>query len=332
MAETGNDNQNRKVAITMAVCAIAILVAGLLPIWAAFRMAAPQAAIVALPQPDMKLRIIANERQLVRLVGKVSVERVREIFSLYDYALEDVREGEAVPPIFVRAVPGDIDEVVDTDVRKKVFAQTVLPLILRTNAEIAADRKRLLSLISASGGDLGDVGMRDRRWLGKLADRYGLGEIDLELLQRRVDIVPPSLALAQAANESGWGTSRFARQGNALFGQWVWNTEDGIEPENPQDTGKAYSVRSFPDLAGSVDAYVHNLNTHRAYYDFRSRRAQQRANGERPDGLALAGTLLAYSQRGEDYVEELRGMIRFNDYDVLDSARLTTMSAAAAGV
>ncbi len=328
MPESATSDKCRRVGGLLMIWATATTLGAVLPIWLAFQLAAPQPGLAALPKPDMQLRIIADERQLVRIVGRVSVERARDVFSLYGYELEAVREGDLVPPIFVRAMPRDIGEIIDTDLRKDVFAETVLPLILMANAEIARDRRRLLALIEAGGGDLGALTMRDRRWLGKLAGRYGLEETDLARLQRRVDIVPPSLAVAQAAKESGWGTSRFAQDGNALFGQWVWNTEEGIEPEDPQATAQPYSVRQFPDISESVRAYTHNLNTHRAYHDFRALRAAQRAEGGVPDGLRLAGTLLEYSQRREAYVEELQGMIRFNDYHTLDRARLTTMANA----
>jgi Bax protein len=217
VTDTMTDRKRRRLGGLLLIWVGSVGLGAVFPVWLAFQLAAPQPGFAALPQPDMQLRLIAEERQLVRIVGRVPVERARDIFSLYDYDLEAVREGELVPPIFVRAMPSDIAELTDTDLRKQVFVETVLPLVLRVNAEIANDRKRLLHLIETADGDLGAVTMRDRRWLGNLAARYGMEDTDLAELQRRVDIVPPSLAVAQAANESGWGTSRFAQLGNALY-------------------------------------------------------------------------------------------------------------------
>jgi Bax protein len=180
----------------------------------------------------------------------------------------------------------------------------------------------MLSLIQEAGGKPENLSQGGRYWMSRLAHDYGLKEIDFAALKARVDIIPASLALAQAANESGWGTSRFVREGNALFGQWTWDSSQGIAPKDRQEGKGNYSVRSFPDLGGSVSAYMRNLNTHSAYKTLRKTRAAMRASGKAPSGHALAGGLLRYSQRGKAYVEEIRGMISYDDFQRFDSARL----------
>ncbi|RDD62443.1 hypothetical protein DRB17_07270 [Ferruginivarius sediminum] len=244
------------------------------------------------------------------------------LFDSHDYDLDDVAEGRRdVPPIFVRSLPPDW-RAMKAKKRKRAFVKTVLPLILKANARIRAERAKLLDLIAAADGDLSRLPEARRGDIERLAKRYRTEPDDLDTLKRRADIVPVSLALAQAANESAWGTSRFAREGNALFGQWTWDAEDGIAPKDPQADKGDYTVRAFDSLGHSVAAYMNNLNTHPAYADFRERRARLRKAGKPLSGVSLAGGLLKYSQRGADYVAEIREMIRYNDFQSLEQARL----------
>lgn len=143
---------------------------------------------------------------------------------------------------------------------------------------------------------------------------------------QRVDIIPPSLALAQAAKESGWGTSRFARNGNALFGQWTWDEDQGMEPKDRPE-GTDHLVREFDTLLDSVEAYMLNLNRHRAYRELRSLRAGMRKRGEPIDGISLAGGLESYSELGMEYVERIRSMIDLNQLLALDNAELASSDA-----
>ena len=141
-----------------------------------------------------------------------------------------------------------------------------------------------------------------------------------------VDIIPPSLAIAQSAEESGWGTSRFAREGNALFGQKTWKKGKGIVPKK-RAIGKKYKVRSFEHLIDGVHSYARNLNGHFAYKIFRAKRANLRKNGLRIDWLSLADTLFSYSERGDDYIQTIKRIIVENRLAVFDYARLRNSSA-----
>ncbi|WP_145622361.1 glucosaminidase domain-containing protein [Nitrospirillum viridazoti] len=166
----------------------------------------------------------------------------------------------------------------------------------------------------------------DQVWVARLAARYGMDparKIDLDALLRRVDVVPVSMALAQAAEESGWGTSRFAQHGNALFGQLTWSEEEkeGITPRNrhPGDTSR---FRKFEDLLECVRVYMQNLNTHDAYAQFRATRASLRRQGKPLDTMLLLNTLDKYSELGPVYVKAVRSLIRTNNLRDFDQAVL----------
>ncbi len=252
--------------------------------------------------------VLANSEDLLRK------------FAAEDIALEDVRHGRApVPAIFLARFPEDLAALTSVKQRKQVFIKTMLPLVLRTNQQIAADRRLLLRLLPARQGAL-PAGALERELLVRLARRYGADPSDRVELLQRIDIVPPSLALAQGAEESGWGTSRFARMGNAVFGQRTFKGEGMVPQERPP--GQRFAVRAFNALEASVRAYVWNLNTHPAYANFRAARAAMRAQGRTLDGDALAGALIRYSERGEAYVDTIRIIMRANRLDQFDDVRL----------
>ena len=228
--------------------------------------------------------------------------------------LDAIRAGETgVPAIFRDRLPADWRSTPRGPVRKRLFIRTLLPLILQANRNILADRSRLVGVIDRPNA-MRDV---DRAWLGQLTDRYKVAGGDVDELLNRVDAVPPSLALAQAAIESGWGTSRFAVEGNALFGQWTWDRGDGIAPAG-RDEGASHAVKAFPRLADSVGAYMLNLNRASAYRKFRDRRAELRRRGGPLSGLELAETLTLYSTERENYVRKVAAIIRQNRLQAFD--------------
>ncbi len=268
-----------------------------------------------LPVPQRKVAALS--------VAPQDLGTLTRVFERHDYVLSRIAAGEAaVPPIFVKTFPDNWRSIEQAGERKRMFVKTVLPLIVKANAAIRTDRKRLLALEEQANGDPANLDPEARHWLNQLAQRYRLDSVNFAALKQRVDVIPVSLALAQAANESGWGTSRFARQGNALFGQWTWDTSEGIRPKALQAGKGDYAVRRFDSLGASVAAYIHNLNTHSAYAAMRKQRASLRAAGKKPSGMALAGELTRYSQRGTAYVKEIRGMISYNDFHLYDGSRL----------
>ena len=246
-----------------------------------------------------------------------------EAFADMGYDLENVkRSGAAVPRVYLVKLPGDLHAVPEVSLKKTVFFHTMLPLILQENERILADRRRLMRIKTEKA--LGQkVSPGDRLWLAVLADRYKTSDDKLQTLLARVDVIPPSLALSQAAEESGWGTSRFAQRGNALFGQWTSADDHGLVPKD-REAGMAHKIKAFGTLGQSVSAYMRNLNTHAAYRSLRKVRTQLRAKGAPMDGHILTGALTKYSERGEKYVDSIRLIIEANDLRPLDDARLTS--------
>lgn len=257
------------------------------------------------------------------LVRPLDAAHLEQVFKALDYDLDAVRRGAAqVPRLYVTALPKDLVKIVPAKRRKALFLGSVLPLVLIANEELNALRVRVESLrVRIKQGDRLD--RKDRRWLARVAARFGTSaDRDLDRLLRRVDSVPVSLALAQSIEESGWGTSRFARRGNALFGQRTWSrTAAGAVPADYKGEN-TFRVRSFATLMGAVRGYMQNLNTHPAYSKLRAARAKLRAAGRRVEGYALAANLDRYSERGSAYIEQIRGLMRGNGLALLDRVRL----------
>lgn len=250
-----------------------------------------------------------------------TVAELQAAFAGAGYDLEDVRGMRApVPRLRLFMLPSDLPEMTDIGERKTVFLSLALPLILEANAHIAVERRRLRHVIERrTAGRKIPPDLED--WLVGLATRYKGSADRLDALLLRVDTVPPSLVLAQAAAESGWGTSRFAVEGNAIFGQWTTSGGEGLVPLGRPE-GETYKVRSFDRLIDSVNAYLLNLNTHRPYRGFRRLRAEMRRAGEPLDGARLTAGLQHYSETGQEYVDLLRGIIRKNRLSALDDATL----------
>ncbi|MEZ5668434.1 MAG: glucosaminidase domain-containing protein [Alphaproteobacteria bacterium] len=259
---------------------------------------------------------------------------VGQLHTIMGYDLDQVRNGGvAVPRLYLSAFPEGWADVSSVAERKGLFFRTFLPLILRVNEAITADRAILSDLRDRlAAGDIPSAGEID--WLVDLAVLYrvlppeaaeegsavALTLDDLDTLLTRVDVVPPSLAMAQAVEESGWGRSRFAQEGNAMFGQYTWG-DNGIIPMQ-RNAGDSHRIRSFDSLLQSVAAYALNLNVHSAYGEFRAERARMRANGEALDGRALVSTLTRYSERPQAYMRNLRQTIDANALGDFDTAIL----------
>ena len=281
------------------------------PDWVALPQVTPQAAIVVAE---------SIEDSMIEVVSADDLDRTLEAAS---FDLKPVRRGYArVPRFFVEDLPDDFDTRMVVSERKQLFVRTVLPLVLKANEEVMAERRRLVAVEEqiSSGREIPEA---DQVWLDSLAERYRTAPNDFSTLLRRVDAVSPSLALAQAIEESGWGRSRFARHGNALFGQRAWSRGTGFVPEERAD-GEKFEVRAFDTLLDSVRSYVLNLNRHHAYDDFRALRARMRARDIELGGSHLAETLINYSERRGAYVETLQKLIASNHLQNFESARLST--------
>lgn len=254
------------------------------------------------------------------MVSGISAQALAQLYHSVQYDLDDVRSGDAaVPKILLADLPDDLRSVSSVDKRKALFLKAVLPAILFVDARIM-DQRRFVQSMRKRIAHGGRPSAAQRARLAQLAQCYGVDAGDLDGLLRRVDIVPAALSLAQAAIESRWGTSRFARDGNAILGQHT-TSKHGLVPEGVHDAD--FRVRSFGHLLESVSAFMRNLNTHPAYRGFRAMRARMRHDGRPLDSFALAGTLLLYSARRGDYVDEVRTIIRDDRLAPFDSARLT---------
>ena len=245
----------------------------------------------------------------------LNAETASNLFDDLGYDLKAVRAGQKVKPIYLTKLPKDLKALGNTSKKRELFIKIILPLILDENDKITDDRKKLFKIISKNFNTAGE-----RVWLKRRFQEYKIDDKDLSKLKMRMDIIPVSIALAQAANESGWGTSRFALEGNALFGQWTWS-KSGISPKN-KDPNASHKVLQFQILKASVKAYKNNLNTHNAYKEFREERAKLRESGDRINGLLLTKYLKNYAGIGEKYVEILDLIISNNSLTDFDEANL----------
>ena len=210
----------------------------------------------------------------------LKTETVLNLFKDVDYDLGQVRSEKLVKPIYFTQFPKDLDGLKNTQLKKETFIKIVLPLVVAENEKIFADRKKLIIL-----SDKKFTTDPEKQWIRQKLLEYKVKKGDLKELLVRMDIIPASIALAQAAKESGWGTSRFALEGNAIFGQWTWSGQ-GIAPLD-RASNKNHKILKFPILRASVKAYKNNLNTHKSYSKFREKRSQLRAKNKKISGLEL---------------------------------------------
>ena len=250
---------------------------------------------------------------------RLDASTIKQLYEDTDYHLDDIRKNKLVKPIALDSFPREIKMIENSKKRKEFFIQIVLPLILQENNNIKLDRKRLFGIINKNNNT--EV---EKKWLNKKYKQYGIPSKDLLILKVRMDEIPVSLALAQAAKETGWGTSRFAQEGNALFGQWTWSGK-GLKPKEA-DENEGHKVMIFNVLQASVRAYQRNLNTHSTYKKFRLARTKLR-DAEKPlDSIILSEHLNTYAETGEQYVKILKKIIIQNDLKDFDDAKLLPSS------
>ena len=250
---------------------------------------------------------------------RLSAATIEELFKETNYNLEDVRINKLVKPVSLKLLPKEIKKIENTKKRKDLFIQIILPLVIKENNNIKRDRKKLFSILNKSKNT-----KLEKIWLKKKFKQYGVINKDLSTLKVRMDEIPASMVIAQAAKETGWGTSRFAQEGNALFGQWTWSGE-GIKPA-AADSDTTHKIMKFKVLQASVKAYQRNLNTHSSYKEFRSTRAGLRDDKKKLDSLILSEYLDSYAETGKKYVKILQQIIRQNKLKDFDDAKLLPSS------
>ena len=267
------------------------------------------------PEPK-KEKSPSQVTELVLPNLNIKTETVLSLFEDVEYDLKTVRYQKRVKPIYFTQFPKDLDEIKDTKLKKETFIKIVLPLVVAENDKILDDKIKLKRITSKKM-----TSDKEKSWLRLKLREYKVKNSDMAELNKRMDIIPVSIALAQAAKESGWGTSRFALEGNAIFGQWTW-TGQGIEPLN-KGKNEGHKILRFPILRASVKAYKNNLNTHRGYSEFREKRYNIRKRNKSIRGLDLTDTLDKYAQTGKEYTDILEQIIKQNDLSDFEKVQLT---------
>jgi len=250
---------------------------------------------------------------------RLSALTIEQLFKDTNYNLKDVRKQKLVKPVSLSLLPQEMKMIESSQKRKELFIQIILPLVIKENNYIRLDRNKLFSILNKSNNT-----KEEKKWLGKKFKQYGVLNKDLSTLKIRMDEIPTSLTIAQAAKETGWGTSRFALEGNALFGQWTWSGE-GIKPAGADDDS-THKVMKFKVLQASVKAYQRNLNTHSSYSNFRIARAELRDKKRALDSMILSEYLDKYAETGKEYVKILQKIIRQNKLRDFDDAKLLPSS------
>ena len=274
-----------------------------------------------------------GEKQLSKKTGKEKTKKdydedisldtkvTLNLFEDLKYDLKSIRTGALVKPIYLSKLPKDLKKIKSTKTKKDTFIKIVMPLIIDENNKILENRKKLFKILSKPNNTRGE-----KVWLKRRFDDYSIKNEDVTELKIRMDIVPVSIAIAQAAKESGWGTSRFALEGNAMFGQWTWGKQ-GIAPLD-REKNKGHKILKFPILRSSVQAYKNNLNTHNGYREFREKRAELRKQNKKISGLELVKYLHNYAATGSEYTKILKKIIDQNELTDFDGAILMNSNQA----
>jgi len=258
-----------------------------------------------------------------------SAKDVARFFKNMDYDLTKIYEGRAsVPRLFLKDIPDDFNRIRDPQKKKELFIKIMLPSVIKVNEELKKERAKFVALrAKMEKGVILDT--KDKAFFEKICDKYKVSttidgaegnKIVLRKLDDKIGEISVSMAIAQSINESAWGTSRFARHGNALFGEWTWDGT-GIVPKGRPE-GETYSVKSFKNIRDSIRSYARNLNSHDAYETVRQKRKIAIKHEKPLNGYNFAGGMVNYSARGMAYVTELRSIIKQNELQIFDSSTL----------
>lgn len=271
---------------------------------------------------------VAEDEKYTIFVHTGHVEKTIDYFKSKNFWGDARRDKDLdVPPIIIAVTTQKWDkeaQKVDVRTKKELFYRAIVPMVLYSNEIIEKEREKLQEMAGIIK-EKGSLGPQQSVLLEKMIDKYKVSAKEtgkqLDELMVKVDTVPPSLALGQTAYESGYGTSRFAVEGNALFGQWTFGGK-GMKPKEHRASKGDYGVAAFKWPFDSVRSYMINLNSHKAYSDLRRKRAEIRKQGKEPGGMELAETLLSYSEKGAEYVKTLKSIIKVNGLEIADKAYL----------
>ncbi len=243
-----------------------------------------------------------------------------EIFNKYKFSVDNLLNNQSANLVIFSSLPKDFMDIQPVIERKRLFINTLIPIIYSENLQILNDRKKILDWWRESDGENFS---RDfwPQWLFELSEKYGSSDSNLGNLLVRVDIIPISLALAQAAIESGWGTSRYSREGNAVYGQYTFDESKGLKPKD-RNKNDEFFIKKFSNLSESVRSYLKNINTHLAYADFREERKKLRMSGENLSGYKLVNFLMDYSERREFYIKDVKEIMSSNNFQKYDKGNV----------
>ena len=258
-----------------------------------------------------------TDNQILGFGNNISARTIISLFEEENYNLKDIRKGKAVDPVFLSKLPTGIAQIDNIGDRKKLFIKVILPLIIYENNKILEDRNYLNQISREK-----TINEKEMAWLNKKFKEYRVKTSDIKELRQKMEVIPPSLAIAQAAYETGWGTSRFAMEGNSLYGVRTWKKGKGMVP-NDRAQEQKFEVLSFKIIRASISSYKKNLNTHQSYNEFREVRAKQRKERNRVFGLELSQYLNKYSEIGDTYVERLKKIIEQNALTDFDESVLS---------
>ena len=277
-------------------------------------------AIPKIKMQNAKVNIKAVQKGPIE-ISIASLQELDALFDKYQYSSESWEKGkQKLPRITFEKVPDNWQKKsqnLPVETKKSFFFRLMAPLILMANENIIGERE-IVKDDPLNSPELKKIALKYRLIKSK---KKSITTAMRNTLLNKVDILPPSLALAQAAEESGWGTSRFAQEGNAFFGQWDFSG-NGMKPKQQRKALGNYGVARFDSPLASVKGYMLNINTHNAYNQLRRVRAQLRARNKKITGLELVGTLNKYSERGQAYIDGLREMIRYNKLQFVDNSYL----------
>jgi len=267
---------------------------------------------------------IRNTKFFDRTSSDITVDYISEssemmeIFNKYQFSVDNLLNNQSANFVIFSSLPDDFMEIQPVIERKRLFINTLIPIIYSENLQILNDRKKILDWWRESDGENFS---RDfwPQWLFELSEQYGSSDSNLGNLLVRVDIIPISLALAQAAIESGWGTSRYSREGNAVFGQYTFDESKGLKPRE-RNKNQEFFIKKFSNLSESVRSYLKNINTHLAYADFREERKKLRMSGENLSGYKLVNFLKDYSERKDFYIKDVKEIMTSNNFKKFDKS------------
>jgi Bax protein len=289
------------------------------------------ASSTSLPISEVMIQVhkYYNNKEGIKL-PKISANKISKIFNVYGYDIRNVARNKKAPQIYITQIPNDLDKISDVKRKKELFVEMMLPNVLKVNNEILAERKEFLEVFNKIKKNQ-KITDEERNYIEEKAKKYKVKSkffpsneqryINLvEELDYRINYIPVSLAIAQAAIESGWGQSRFAKEGNSLFGQWSWDGT-GIIPKDREE-GESYRVKTFKDIQSAVRSYALNLNSHLSYKQFRINRYLILQRQNFIYGKNLVPNMILYSQLREKYLGLLKSVINSNKLTLLDRASL----------